>query len=309
MEQLHRFDISNYMIPFGEFKPLDSFDPSYTGEIRDKKQSEQTLAEDIEDLANAQELIWASKEYSVLIILQALDAAGKDSAIKHVMSGINPQGCDVFAFKAPTEEERLHHFLWRPMKYLPPKGKISIFNRSYYEEVLVVRVHPELLNQVWLPVGMRNAPLEEIWQSRFEEINEFEHRVMKNGTLVLKFFLDVSREEQLKRFLARLKNEDKQWKFSASDYSERKHWKSYRDAYEQMLNATNTKHAPWYIIPADNKWYSRAVIADIITNRIEALNLQFPVVSEKQKEKLAKIKMELQQELKDGKQKLSNSSF
>ncbi len=299
MEQQHRFDLSKFIVPHDRFTPLSLFDPGYTGQIKGKKQSKETLKEDIEDLARAQELIWASKEYSVLIVFQALDAAGKDGTIKHVMSGINPQGCDVFSFKAPTEEERLHHFLWRPQKYLPPKGKISIFNRSYYEEVLVVRVHPELLNHEWLPKDMRDAALEDVWKSRFDEINEFEERITKNGTLVIKFFLNVSKEEQLKRFLDRLNIEGKQWKFSASDYSERQYWDEYRFAYEEMLNATSTEHSPWYVIPADNKWYLRAVVADVITSRVEELDLKFPEVTEEKRKKLMDIKAQLEQELED----------
>ncbi len=297
MDQEHRFDLSKFIVPYDKYKPLDSFDPGYTGQIKGKKHSKATLKEDIADLADAQELIWASKEYSVLIVFQALDAAGKDGTIKHVMSGINPQGCDVFSFKAPTEEERLHHFLWRPHKYLPPKGKISIFNRSYYEEVLVVRVHPELLTHAWLPNELRNAPLEEVWKSRFEEINEFEERITKNGTVVIKFFLNVSKEEQLRRFMDRLNNEGKQWKFSASDYEERKYWDEYRKVYEDMLNATSTRHSPWYVVPADNKWYLRAVVADVISSRVEALDLQYPEVTEEKRQRLMKIKAQLEEEM------------
>jgi len=297
MNQKHQFDLSPFVVNPAMYQPLTDFDPDYTGQLKGKKHSKKTLAEDILDLANAQELLWATKEFSLLIVLQAMDAAGKDGTIKHVMSGINPQGCDVFSFKAPTEEERLHHFLWRASNYLPPRGKISIFNRSYYEEVLVVRVHPEILNKQWLPKDKVGAPLEQIWESRYEEINEFEKRITKNGIQVIKIFLNISKEEQLKRFLKRLSLEEKQWKFSASDYAERKYWDDYQEAYEKMLNATSTKEAPWYVIPANNKWYARAVVADIITQRIDQLNLKLPSVSQDQKKKLAEIKKQFEKEL------------
>lgn len=297
MDQKHRFDLSHFIVEPGKYTPLSEFDPAYTGQLKGKKQSKKTLSEDITDLADAQELIWASKQYSVLIVLQAMDAAGKDGTIKHVMSGVNPQGCDVFSFKAPTEEERLHHFLWRPHRYLPPRGKIAIFNRSYYEEVLVVRVHPEILNKEWLPVQMKEAPLEDIWQSRYEEINEFEERIAKNGIVVIKCFLHVSKDEQTRRFLKRLKLKEKQWKFSASDFEERQYWDQYQEAYEKMLNATSTKDAPWYVIPADNKWYSRAVVADIVTSRIDELDLHYPKVTKEHASKLEKIRRQFEEEL------------
>ncbi|MDH5608523.1 MAG: polyphosphate kinase 2 family protein [Cyclobacteriaceae bacterium] len=298
MTQSHRFDLSQFIVKPGKYTPLASFDPGYTGQLKGKKHSKTTLKEDIDDLAAAQELLWASKQFSLLIIFQAMDAAGKDGTIKHVMSGINPQGCDVFSFKAPTEEERLHHFLWRPEKYLPPRGKIAIFNRSYYEEVLVVRVHPQFLATEWLPIDRRQAPLEQVWQSRYEEINEFEKRITKNGITVIKFFLNVSKEEQLKRFISRLENTDKNWKFSASDFEERKYWNQYQEAYELMVNATSTAHAPWYIVPADNKWYLRAVVADVITARIAEMDLKFPEVSAEKIKKLTNIREQLQDELK-----------
>lgn len=297
MAQEHRFDLSHFIVEPGKYTSLSSFDPDYTGQLEGKKQSKKTLSEDISDLADAQELLWSSKQYSVLIVLQAMDAAGKDGTIKHVMSGVNPQGCDVFSFKAPTEEERLHHFLWRPNKYLPQRGKIAIFNRSYYEEVLVVRVHPEILNKEWLPIDMQNAELEDIWNSRYEEITEFEKRLTRNGIIVIKCFLNISKEEQLKRFLKRLKLKEKQWKFSASDFEERKYWDEYQEAYEKMLNATSTDHSPWYVIPANNKWYSRAVVADIITSRIEDLNLKYPEVSPDHLAKLEKIRDQFEEEL------------
>ena len=254
------------------------------------------MQEDIKDLANSQELLWASKQNSLLLVFQAMDAAGKDGTIKHVMSGINPQGCDVFSFKQPTEEERLHHFLWRPQQYLPPRGKIAIFNRSYYEEVLVVKVHPEILTKKWIPARYRNEPLDNLWQSRYNEINEFEQRVTKNGVSVIKFFLHLSKDEQKRRFLKRLNSPERQWKFSVSDLNERNYWDEYQTAFEEMLSNTSTEHAPWYVIPADNKWFMRALVADIITNRIEKLDLRFPTVSKEQKERLLEIKTQIENE-------------
>ncbi|MEQ9301142.1 MAG: polyphosphate kinase 2 family protein [Cyclobacteriaceae bacterium] len=296
MAQSHRFDLSPFTVPIGNYTPLSSFDPNYVEQIDGKKHSKKTLQEDIGDLSEAQELLWASKKNSILIVFQAMDAAGKDGTIKHVMTGINPQGCDVYSFKAPTEEERLHHFLWRPHRYLPPRGKIAIFNRSYYEEVLVVRVHPEILNHEWLPVDHREAPLDEIWKSRYEEINDFEKRISNNGISVIKFFLNVSKEEQRNRFLRRLNLPGKQWKFSVSDYKERQHWDDYQNAYEQMLNATSTASAPWYVVPANNKWFMRAVVADVITNRIEKLNLQFPEVTQETVDRLDEVRSRLMAE-------------
>lgn len=296
MQQSHRFDLGPFTVPTGQYTPLTSFDPNYVDQIGGKKHSKKTLKEDISDLSNAQELLWASRKNSILIIFQAMDAAGKDGTIKHVMTGINPQGCDVYAFKAPTEEERLHHFLWRPHRYLPPRGKIAIFNRSYYEEVLVVRVHPQLLDHEWLPVDRRDAPLEDIWPSRYEEINDFEKRITQNGISVIKFFLNVSKEEQRSRFLRRLNLPVKQWKFSVSDYKERQHWDEYQLAYEQMLNATSTDWAPWYVIPANNKWFMRAVVADVITNRIEKLQLRYPEVSQETIDRLDEVRSKLMAE-------------
>ena len=296
MAQKHRFDLTPFIVPHNKSIKLSEFDTSYVGQIGGKKESKATLEEDISDLAAAQELLWASKQYSLLIVFQALDAAGKDGTIKHVLSGINPQGCDVFSFKVPTEEERLHNFLWRPERYIPPRGKIAIFNRSYYEEVLVVRVHPEILDYQWLPVDMRDATPDKIWQSRYQEINDWEKRLKNNGVNVIKFFLNLSKEEQRKRFLARLNNPDKQWKCSPGDFKERVFWNDYQVAYEEMLNNTSTEYAPWYVIPADNKWYMRAVVADVITSRIEAMDLKFPEVTPEHLESLMEVKARLEAE-------------
>jgi PPK2 family polyphosphate:nucleotide phosphotransferase len=225
----------------------------------------------------------------VLIVLQAMDAAGKDGTIRHVMAGVNPQGCQVFSFKKPSAEELDHNFLWRYMKSLPERGRIGIFNRSYYEDVLVVKVHPE-----WLGPGSPAEPTEKFWQQRYEDINNFEQHLARNGTLILKFFLHVSRDEQKRRFLERLTNPEKHWKFSDADLEEREHWKAYRKAFEDALSATSTKRAPWHVVPADRKYVSRAIVADIITTSIQGLGLKFPKVSEEKLVKLAEAKAKLE---------------
>lgn len=296
MNQKHRFDLSPFEVTGKKAISLKAYNPAYIDQIEGKKHSKKTLKEDIKDLAKAQELLWASKEQSVLVVFQAMDAAGKDGTIKHVMSGVNPQGCDVFSFKQPTEEERLHHFLWRPQQYMPPRGKMAIFNRSYYEEVLVVRVHPEILTSEWIPRRLKNRPLNELWESRFEEIKEFEERVTNNGVSVIKFFLHLSKEEQKNRFMKRLNDPKRHWKFSVSDLKERAYWDEYQHAFEEMINNTSTEHSPWYIIPADNKWFMRALVADIITARIEKLDLSMPRVSEEKKEEIANLRSKLEGE-------------
>ena len=237
------------------------------------------MKEDVEMLTASQELLYASDSYSLLLIFQAMDAAGKDGAIEHVMSGVNPQGCQVFSFKQPSAEELDHNFLWRCSKNTPERGRIGIFNRSYYEEVIVVRVHPELLLHQRIP-GVRE-PNDELWQSRFEDINAFEKHLCRNGTVILKFFLHISREEQRERLLDRLKDK-KYWKFSLGDLKERRYWDSYMKCYEEVLSATSTDHAPWYVIPANRKWFARACIADIISGTIEQLNLKYPEAAPEQ---------------------------
>ncbi|MGH2571235.1 MAG: PPK2 family polyphosphate kinase, partial [bacterium] len=228
--------------------------------------------------------------YSVLVCLQAMDAAGKDGTIKHVMTGVNPQGVQVFAFKAPSPEELDHNFLWRYMRALPERGRIGIFNRSYYEDVLVVRVHPELLERQKLPPGKRG---ESFWRDRYEDINAFERHLVRNGTVILKFFLNVSKDEQKKRFLERLDNTEKHWKFSTADLAERAHWDEYVEAFEEALSATSTEWAPWYVVPADNKWVTRAVIADILTSSIRDLGLEAPKVSKEKKQELTAARKKL----------------
>jgi PPK2 family polyphosphate:nucleotide phosphotransferase len=258
-----------------------------------KQKALEILETNRQELAKAQELLWASDIYSILIVLQAMDAAGKDGIIKHVMSGLNPQGCQVYSFKKPSAEDLDHNFLWRYMRRVPERGCIGIFNRSYYEDVLVVKVHPELLELQKLPPGKRG---DGFWEKRYEDINAFEHHLTRNGTLVLKFFLNVSKSTQKKRFLERLENPDKHWKFSEADLAERAYWDEYQAAFEDALTATSTKWAPWYVIPADNKWVSRTLIADILTTTIQSLDLEFPKVSEEKHAKLAEAKQRLEQE-------------
>jgi len=296
MTQKHRFDLTPFIVPSDKKIRIEDFDPGYSDQLEDKKHSKKVLLEDIVDLSSAQELLWASTQYSVLIIFQAMDAAGKDGTIKHVMTGVNPQGTDVFSFKAPTEEERLHHFMWRPNGFLPRRGRIAIFNRSYYEEVLVVRVHPEFLDSQWMPTHLRESSLDVIWESRFHDIREIEKRWTKNGIVIIKFFLNLSYEEQRTRFYDRLDREEKHWKFSVSDFKERTFWDDYQNAFEDMLNNTSTDWAPWYVIPADNKWFMRAVVADIITSRIDQLDLSYPHVSEEKLSRLKEVKMKLMKE-------------
>jgi PPK2 family polyphosphate:nucleotide phosphotransferase len=244
-------------------------------------------------LAKYQDILYAQNTYSLLIIFQAMDAAGKDSTIKHVMSGVNPQGCQVFSFKSPSEEELDHDYLWRSMKSLPERGRIGIFNRSYYEELLIVRVHPEILKKQQLPNFPQNN---HIWKQRFEEINNFEKYLFNNGVIVLKFFLNVSKSVQKRRFLERIESPDKNWKLSVSDVRERAFWDDYMDAYEQVFNHTSTEFAPWYIVPADRKWFTRLVVADIICQKLQELNLQYPQMSEEHKQQLLAAKKTLEAE-------------
>lgn len=284
MKQKHSFDHTQFLVPAGQSVKLTDYQTEPNKEFKGKSQAKKAILEDVSALADAQELLWANARRSVLIIFQALDAAGKDSTIKHVMSGINPQGCDVHSFKAPSTEELSHHFLWRPTRFLPARGRIGIFNRSYYEEVLVVRVHPEFLEKQKLPPRHE----EDVWETRFEDINNFEHTLDRNGMLVLKFFLHVSKHEQKNRFIERLENPEKHWKFSEADLKERGFWDDYMHAYENMLGSTSTRHAPWYVIPADDKWYMRACVADIITARIEELDLEYPQVTDEEHDNLKK---------------------
>lgn len=258
-----------------------------------KERAKEVLEKSIEELTECQELLYADDRYSLLIVLQAMDAAGKDGTIRHVMSGVNPQGCQVFSFKKPSDEELDHNFLWRYMKALPERGRIGIFNRSYYEDVLVVKVHKELLDKQKLPDGKRGKAF---WDERYEDINAFERHLVRNGTVVLKFFLNVSRKEQKKRFMDRLDRPEKNWKFSLADLKERAYWDDYVEAFEDAISATSSKYAPWYIIPADDKWATRAIVADIITSTLHDLDLRFPEMSDEQQKLLLEARKSLESE-------------
>jgi len=258
-----------------------------------KAKAEELLQENLVELAEAQELLWASDTHSVLVVLQAMDAGGKDGTIKHVMSGVNPQGCEVTGFKRPSAEELDHHFLWRYAKAAPQRGRIGIFNRSYYEEVLVVKVHPEILEGQKLPPGKRGKAF---WRARYDDINAFERHLTRNGTLVLKFFLNISKKEQKKRFLDRLENPAKHWKFSDADLHERGYWDDYMEAFEEALTATSTDWAPWYVVPADSKWVARAVISEVLTTTITSLDLRFPEVTDAQRETIERARRQLEAE-------------
>jgi PPK2 family polyphosphate:nucleotide phosphotransferase len=258
-----------------------------------KQQAAVVLKENRQKLVDEQELLWASDNYAMLLILQGMDAAGKDSVIRHVMSGVNPQGCQVTAFKTPSEEELDHDFLWRYNKALPERGRIGIFNRSYYEDVLIVKVRPEVLQKNKLPPQVEGK---DFWNQRYEDINLFERHLVRSGTVVLKFFLHLSKKRQKDRFLKRLNDPDKQWKFSLTDLSERSKWQHYQTAYEEMLNNTSTDWAPWYVVPADKKWVTHACISEIIATEIEKLHLNYPSLGSAQKAALEQAKTQLERE-------------
>jgi PPK2 family polyphosphate:nucleotide phosphotransferase len=286
-------DHEHFIVPFDKKISLKNYDPKFTGRYHDKQEATEKLQKDIAELVRLQDILYAYDVYGMLLIFQALDAAGKDGTIKHVMSGVNPQGCQVYSFKAPSSLELDHDYLWRCMTALPERGRIGIFNRSYYEEVLVVKVHDDLLRKQKLPPVKSK---DDLWKQRFEEINNFEKYLVKNGIIVLKFYLNVSKDEQKKRFLKRINLPEKNWKFSLADAKERTHWKEYQQAYEDLFNNTSTKYAPWYIIPADNKWYTRAAVADVIVKKLQGLNLKYPEVSKDHKIELLKIKDILENE-------------
>ena len=269
---------------------LKHFDPGETLGLKSKEHAQETLQRGISRLSDMQEKLYAQDQWAVLVILQAMDAAGKDSTIKHVMSGVNPQGCRVYSFKAPSAEDLDHDFLWRTTRFLPERGHIGIFNRSYYEEVLVVRVHPELLAREKIPP---NLVSEKIWQERFEDINAYERRLYRNGIVVRKFFLNISKAEQKKRFLERLEEPEKNWKFSISDVLERRHWNEYMRAYQEMIQNTSTKHAPWYAVPADHKWFARLVVAEALIDTLEELRPAFPKPDAERRKDVKKAKAAL----------------
>ena len=272
---------------------LKDIDPDDTLDLtsEDKPQAKEALAMGIDVLAELQDMLYAQDSWAVLLIFQAMDAAGKDGAIKHVMSGVNPQGCQVFSFKAPTSEDLDHDYLWRCMKCLPERGRIGIFNRSYYEETLVVRVHREFLEKQKLPSDLITK---DIWQERFQDIRSFERYLTRNGVAIRKFFLHVSNKEQKKRFLERIEEPEKNWKFSANDAKEREYWDDYMEAYEDMIRNTATKNAPWYVVPADNKWFTRVVVAAAVIDALADLDLQYPKVSDNKLKELAAAKRALQ---------------
>jgi PPK2 family polyphosphate:nucleotide phosphotransferase len=277
------------------------YDPGYIDHFMSKEDAGASLEEGIRLLSRQQDILYAQNTYALLINLQAMDAAGKDSTIKHVMSGVNPQGVQVTSFKVPNAEELDHDYLWRNFKALPCRGGIGIFNRSYYEEVLVVRVHPEFLDRQQLPPDLKDN---NIWNRRYEEINNFEKYLTSNGIVVLKFFLNVSRDVQKKRFLERVDQPDKNWKFSASDILERQRWDEYMNAYEEMFNKTSTPYAPWYIIPADHKWFTRFAVVSIINHTLDNLHLAYPAVSREQQEALLSVKAEMEKEDEDTRDQL-----
>jgi PPK2 family polyphosphate:nucleotide phosphotransferase len=269
-----------------DIDPGDTLD--FTSE--DKPRAKEALATGIDVLAELQDMLYAQDRWAVLLIFQAMDAAGKDGAIKHVMSGVNPQGCQVYSFKAPSSEDLDHDYLWRCMKCLPERGRIGIFNRSYYEETLVVRVHPELLAAQRLPADLVTK---DIWDERFQDIRAFERYLTRNGVIVRKFFLHVSNKEQRKRFLSRIEEPEKNWKFSAGDAREREYWDEYMDAYEDMIRNTATKRAPWYVVPADNKWFTRVVVAAAVIEALASLDLSYPTISDAKRKDLAAARRQL----------------
>lgn len=276
---------------------LRDFRTDSTGKYKSKKEAKKKLKKDIERLKHLQDKFYAYDRYSLLIIFQAMDAAGKDGTIKHVMSGVNPQGCQVYNFKKPSTEELDHDFLWRIYKCLPERGRIGIFNRSYYEEVLIVRVHPDLVLSQRLPeIHSLQDINDEFWKKRYQQINRMEEHLVDNGTIILKFFLNVSRKEQKARFMDRINDPDKNWKFTMDDVQERNYWDDYQHAFEEAISATNTLAAPWYIIPADHKWYMRTIVGDIIVKKLNSLPLKYPEVTQEKMEEIRNAKKLLESE-------------
>jgi PPK2 family polyphosphate:nucleotide phosphotransferase len=279
-----------YCVSKGEKFRLRDYATSDTGEVKSKEQSQKIIDNRVGLLSNLQEKLYAQDRWALLVVIQGMDAAGKDGVIKHVMSGVNPQGCDVHAFKTPSNEELNHDYLWRAHRCVPERGQIGIFNRSYYEEVLVVRVHPTLLQAQRLPDSLITK---HIWEQRYDDINTFEHYLTRNGIVIRKFFLHVSKEEQKKRFLERLEDSKKNWKFSMADVKERAYWKDYQEAFEETIQNTATTHAPWYVVPADHKWYTQLVVASAIITALEELDLCFPDVNKEKKKELENVRESL----------------
>jgi PPK2 family polyphosphate:nucleotide phosphotransferase len=290
--------IDFWRVPHGKSIQLKDYDTGWSGDPKvskaeRKRFADEVLSQDVSALTAVQDRLYAADRWAILIILQAMDAAGKDSTIKHVMSGLNPQGCQVISFKRPSAEELSHNFLWRYARAAPERGRIGIFNRSYYEEVLVVKVHPELVQAQRIPDAKVD---DDFWSDRYADINAFERHLTRNGTVILKFFLHLSKDEQRKRFLKRLKEPAKQWKFSPGDLKEREFWNDYVKAFEDAISATSTKWAPWYVIPADHKWVSRALVAQIVTNAAKLLDVRYPEMSEEQRTIIAEAKKQLEAE-------------
>ncbi len=287
-------DVSEpYRIEDGSKFRLKDFDPGDTNGVKSKQRAEAELVRGVERLAELQDKLYAQDRWAVLIVLQGMDASGKDGVIKHVMAGINPQGCEVFSFKQPSVEELNHDFLWRTQKQAPGRGRIGIFNRSYYEEVLVTRVHKELLERQHIPVSLMTK---NIWKERFTDINAYESYLFRNGIVIRKFFLNLSKKEQRKRFLKRLDEPEKNWKFSASDIGERAYWNDYMNAYQDAIQHTATPHAPWYVVPADNKWYTRLVVAAAVVHALEKLHLSYPKVGAAKRKELEAAREALEHE-------------
>jgi PPK2 family polyphosphate:nucleotide phosphotransferase len=286
-----------FCITDGKCFRLKDCDPGDTAGIKSKERAPEILEQGLVHLTEFQEKLYAQDRWALLLIFQAMDGAGKDSTIKHVMSGVNPQGCEVHAFKAPSHEELDHDFMWRTTRRLPERGRIGIFNRSYYEEVLIVRVHPHILQGQKIPPSLVTK---DVWKERYEDINAFERYVSRNGIVVCKFFLHVSKEEQKKRFLERLQKPEKHWKFSLTDVRERKYWDDYMQAYEAMVRNTSAPYAPWYVVPADHKWFTRLVVAQAIIDTLEGLKLSYPTVDEKKKKEIEAARALLANEDKEG---------
>jgi PPK2 family polyphosphate:nucleotide phosphotransferase len=293
-KRVHEY-IEQYVVESGEDFRLKDHDPGDTHDLKsgDKPEAKRFTEEGIALLSEMQDKLYAQSNWGLLLIFQAVDAAGKDSTIKHVMSGVNPQGVEVHAFKEPSSEEMAHDFLWRTNRCMPARGKIGIFNRSYYEEVLVVRVHPKLLEKERIPDELRG---ERFWKNRYEDINAFERYLTRNGIAIRKFFLNVSRKEQKRRFLERLENPKKNWKFSPADVQERKYWDDYQSAYEKMIRNTASEHAPWVVVPADNKWFSRLLVVATVVDALSEMNLEYPKLSEEKLAELRAARKELEKE-------------
>jgi PPK2 family polyphosphate:nucleotide phosphotransferase len=286
-----KIDIKDFRAPQGQKVSLEKWPTRVEPFYPSKKHYKEMLTGQIEELSKLQQLLYASNSYAVLLIFQAMDAAGKDGAIKHVMSGVNPQGCQVFSFKHPSVEELDHDFLWRTTQALPERGRIGIFNRSYYEEVLIVRVHPEILQAQSIPEALLNEST--FWEDRYRSIVDMENHLHRNGTRIIKFFLHLSEEEQRKRFLERIDDPDKNWKFSMADIEERKYWKQYMQAYEECLSATSTRDAPWYVVPADDKENARLIISEIILDTFKSLKLAYPKPSDEHRRDLQAIRKQM----------------